>query len=217
LGTIGSAKRIEDTVISLLPLLPDGTTVTLGGEPHRSLHFSETLLSDQTKSTYASVLLVFLVVLFALKSVSLAFYSLIPIVSGVMANYIFMYFFQIPFDMITVSFGSIAVGAGIDDAIHFLIRYKNKLGIDNRSVEMLLSETLQETGRPIILTTISIVGGMIMFLFASYTPVRYFGSLMSMALVNCMLSTLFIMPSLIRLVTNLQRKFGLKTATERAQ
>jgi predicted RND superfamily exporter protein len=217
LGTIGSAKRIEDTVISLLPLLPDGTTVTLGGEPHRSLHFSETLLSDQTKSTYASVLLVFLVVLFALKSVSLAFYSLIPIVSGVMANYIFMYFFQIPFDMITVSFGSIAVGAGIDDAIHFLIRYKNKLGIDNRSVEMLLSETLQETGRPIILTTISIVGGMIMFLFASYTPVRYFGSLMSMALVNCMLSTLFIMPSLIRLVTNLQRKFGLKTAAERAQ
>ena len=121
-----------------------------------------------------------------------------------------MYFFQIPFDMITVSFGSIAVGAGIDDAIHFLIRYKNKLGIDNRSVEMLLSETLRETGRPIILTTISIVGGMIMFLFASYTPVRYFGSLMSMALVNCMLSTLFIMPSLIRLVTNLQRKFGLR-------
>ncbi|MDD4449982.1 MAG: MMPL family transporter, partial [Sphaerochaeta sp.] len=200
LGTIGSAKRIEDTVISLLPLLPNGTIVTLDGEPHRSLHFSEALLSDQMKSTYASVLLVFLVVLFAFKSVSLALYALIPIISGVMANYIFMYFFQIPFDMITVSFGSIAVGAGIDDAIHFLIRYKNKLGIDNRSVELLLSETIRETGRPIILTTLSIVGGMLMFLFASYTPVRYFGSLMSMALLNCMLSTLLIMPSVIRLV-----------------
>lgn len=215
LGTIGSAKRIEDTVISLLPLLPNGTIVTLDGEPHRSLHFSEALLSDQMKSTYASVLLVFLVVLFAFKSVSLALYALIPIISGVMANYIFMYFFQIPFDMITVSFGSIAVGAGIDDAIHFLIRYKNKLGIDDRTVESLLSETIRETGRPIILTTLSIVGGMLMFLFASYTPVRYFGSLMSMALLNCMLSTLLIMPSVIRLVTFFQRKIGMQTNTQR--
>ncbi len=215
LGTIGSAKRIEDTVISLLPLLPNGTIVTLDGEPHRSLHFSEALLSDQMKSTYASVLLVFLVVLFAFKSVSLALYALIPIISGVMANYIFMYFFQIPFDMITVSFGSIAVGAGIDDAIHFLIRYKNKLGIDDRTVESLLSETIRETGRPIILTTLSIVGGMLMFLFASYTPVRYFGSLMSMALLNCMLSTLLIMPSVIRLVTFVQRKIGMQTNAQR--
>ena len=215
LGTIGSAKRIEDTVISLLPLLPNGTIVTLDGEPHRSLHFSEALLSDQMKSTYASVLLVFLVVLFAFKSVSLALYALIPIISGVMANYIFMYFFQIPFDMITVSFGSIAVGAGIDDAIHFLIRYKNKLGINDRTVESLLSETIRETGRPIILTTLSIVGGMLMFLFASYTPVRYFGSLMSMALLNCMLSTLLIMPSVIRLVTFFQRKIGMQTNTQR--
>lgn len=215
LGTIGSAKRIEDTVISLLPLLPNGTIVTLDGEPHRSLHFSEALLSDQMKSTYASVVLVFLVVLFAFKSVSLALYALIPIISGVMANYIFMYFFQIPFDMITVSFGSIAVGAGIDDAIHFLIRYKNKIGIDDRTVESLLSETIRETGRPIILTTLSIVGGMLMFLFASYTPVRYFGSLMSMALLNCMLSTLLIMPSVIRLVTFFQRKIGMQTNTQR--
>lgn len=215
LGTIGSAKRIEDTVISLLPLLPNGTIVTLDGEPHRSLHFSEALLSDQMKSTYASVVLVFLVVLFAFKSVSLALYALIPIISGVMANYIFMYFFQIPFDMITVSFGSIAVGAGIDDAIHFLIRYKNKIGINDRTVESLLSETIRETGRPIILTTLSIVGGMLMFLFASYTPVRYFGSLMSMALLNCMLSTLLIMPSVIRLVTFFQRKIGMQMNTQR--
>lgn len=215
LGTIGSAKRIENTVLSLLRLLPDGTTVTLGGEPHRSLYFSDTLLSDQAKSTYASYLLVFLVVLVAFKSLSLALYSLIPITSGVMANYVFMYVFQIPFDMITVSFAAIAVGAGIDYAIHFLLRYKNKIGLDDRPVEALLSETIRETGRPIILTTLSIVGGMAMFLFASYTPVRYFGSLMGMALLNCMLSTLLIMPSMILFITILKRKFSSRSRSQR--
>ncbi len=208
LMTISSSTRIEEGVKRLLPLLPDGTQVTLGGEPHKVIHFSSTLLSDQRKSTYASYILVFLVVLVAFKSLSLAFYSLIPILTGVMANYVFMYFFNIPFDMITVSFAAVAVGAGIDDAIHFLIRYKNKLAEGKLSVETMLSETIKETGRPIILTTLSIVAGMLMFLFASYTPVRYFGSLMSIALLNCMLATLVVMPSVITLTTRFKRRFA---------
>lgn len=210
LWTLGSAERIEETILANLHLLPNGSKLTISGEPHKTLNFSADLLQDQKMSTYASYLLVFLVVLFAFKSLSLALYALIPILTGVMANYIFMYFFQIPFDMITVSFAAVAVGTGIDDAIHFLIRYKNKLGKDDRSTEALLSETIRETGRPIILTTLSIIAGMMMFLFASYTPVRYFGSLMSMALLNCMLSTLLIMPSVIRLVAFLKRRLGRK-------
>lgn len=210
LWTLGSAERIEETILTNLHLLPNGSKLTISGEPHKTLNFSADLLHDQRMSTYASYLLVFLVVLFAFKSLSLALYALIPILTGVMANYIFMYFFQIPFDMITVSFAAVAVGTGIDDAIHFLIRYKNKLGKDDRSTEALLSETIRETGRPIILTTLSIIAGMMMFLFASYTPVRYFGSLMSMALLNCMLSTLLIMPSVIRLVAFLKRRFPRK-------
>ncbi|MDD4302646.1 MAG: efflux RND transporter permease subunit, partial [Sphaerochaeta sp.] len=208
LMTISSSTRIEEGVKRLLPLLPNGTQVTLGGEPHKVIHFSSTLLSDQSKSTYASYILVFLVVLLAFKSLSLAFYALIPILTGVMANYVFMYFFNIPFDMITVSFAAVAVGAGIDDAIHFLIRYKNKLAEGKMSIEVMLSETIKETGRPIILTTLSIVAGMMMFLFASYTPVRYFGSLMSIALLNCMLATLVVMPSVITLTTRIKRRLA---------
>jgi len=208
LWTLGSAERIEEVILANLHLLPNNSKLTISGEPHKTLNFSAELLQDQRMSTYASYLLVFLVVLFAFKSLSLALYALIPILTGVMANYIFMYFFQIPFDMITVSFAAVAVGTGIDDAIHFLIRYKNKLGKDDRTIEALLSETIRETGRPIILTTLSIIAGMLMFLFASYTPVRYFGSLMSMALLNCMLATLLVMPSVIRLVAYLKRRFA---------
>ncbi len=206
LSSIGSAKRIEETVLSLLPLLPAGTTVTIGGEPHISLHFSDTLMADQERSTWISYALVFLAVLIAFKSFSLALYSIIPVLCGVMANYVFMYLLNIPFDMITVILSAVAVGAGIDYAIHFLIRYKNKIGLDGRTVEELLSETIKETGRPIILTTFSIVGGMLMLLFASYTPVRYFGTLMSLALMDCMLATLFVMPSMIILVNKLGSK-----------
>ncbi|MBG0767500.1 hypothetical protein [Sphaerochaeta halotolerans] len=38
------------------------------------------------------------------------------------------------------------VGAGIDDATHFLIRYKNKAAEGKLPIESILSETMKETG-----------------------------------------------------------------------
>ncbi|HKM06611.1 MAG TPA: MMPL family transporter, partial [Sphaerochaeta sp.] len=214
LMTVASAARVEKVLQANLQLLPDGTKILIRGEPHASLRFSNLLLSDQKKSTYISFFLVFLVVLAAFLSLSQALFALIPILSGVMANYIFMYILNIPFDMITVTFASVAVGAGIDDAIHFLLRYKNNLRTSNLPVMQIVEMTIKETGRPIILTTLSIIAGMLMFLFASYTPVRYFGSLMSIALLNCMLSTLFIMPSYIIFTAKVRGKFRKRPAIQ---
>ena len=208
LMTVASAARVEQVLQANLPLLPNGTKIMIRGEPHASLRFSNLLLSDQKKSTYISFLLVFLVVLAAFLSLSQALFALIPILTGVMANYIFMYLLGIPFDMITVTFASVAVGAGIDDAIHFLLRYKNNLRTIRLPLKQVVSITIKETGRPIILTTLSIIAGMLMFLFASYTPVRYFGSLMSIALLNCMLSTIFVMPSYIILTDTIRNKIS---------
>ena len=206
LMTVASAARIEEVLQANLPLLPNGTKILIRGEPHASLRFSNLLLSDQRKSTFLSFILVFFVVLIAFLSLSQALFALIPILTGVMANYIYMYLLGIPFDMITVTFASVAVGAGIDDAIHFLLRYKNNLRNSDLTVLQIVATTIKETGRPIILTTLSIIAGMLMFLFASYTPVRYFGSLMSIALLNCMLSTIFIMPSYIILTDKIRTK-----------
>ena len=212
--TVGSAERIEETILANLHLLPAGTIVTLDGEPHVALHFSNTLLHDQQMSVYFSFVLVFLVVLIAFRSISLALYALIPVLTGVMANYIIMFALNIPFDLITVSFGAVSVGVGVDYAIHFLLRYRNKIDKTRKQdTALLLRDTIDETGRPIILTTLSIVAGMLMFLFASYAPVRIFGILMSTALLNCMLATLFIMPSVIRAVSILKEK-GLRRRTQ---
>ncbi len=208
LMTVASAARVEEVLQANFPLLPNGTKILIRGEPHASLRFSNLLLSDQRKSTYISFLLVFLVVLAAFLSLSQSLFALIPILTGVMANYIFMYLLGIPFDMITVTFASVAVGAGIDDAIHFLLRYKNNLRDLDLPLKEIVGITIKETGRPIILTTFSIIAGMLMFLFASYTPVRYFGSLMSIALLNCMLSTIFVMPSYIILTAKVRNKLG---------
>lgn len=193
LMTTTSIIRAYSTMVDNLDLLPEGTIVAIDGDPVVNVKFSNRLLSDQNISTILSVLIVFAFASFTFLSPFRGIITLIPVLAGIMINYIFMYFMGIPFDMVTVSFSSIAVGCGVDDALHFMLRYSNKrkegiIGADA------IEETMKETGRPIILTTISIVFGMMMLSFASYTPIRYFGLLMSITLFGCMVSTLIFLP-----------------------
>ena len=118
-----------------------------------------------------------------------------------------MYFTDIPFDLVTIGFSSITFGAGIDDALHFLLRYRyNKKRYPDKSIENIITQTLDETGRPIILTTVSIVAGMCMLILASFTPIKYFGLFMAVALTVAMLATLFVLP-VVMIVSNKIKKY----------
>ena len=133
--------------------------------------------------------------------------SIVPVLVGIMFNYIFMYFTGIPFDLVTIGFSSITFGAGIDDALHYLLRYKyNKDLYTEKKIEDIIIMTMNETGRPIILTTVSIVAGMCVLILGSFTPIKYFGLFMAVALTVAMLASLFILPSVI-IVANKIKSF----------
>lgn len=204
LATVTSSEQLEKLMISAIPLLPSGCTVTFGGTNSDALRFSNQLIKDQQNSQIIAYLLVLLIASLAFRSFYKGILTLIPVSVGVMANYIFMYILNIPFDMVTVSFASVAIGAGVDDAIHFLLKYTKLLSRSKENYKVCLSNTLLETGRPIVLTTVSIVMGMMMLSFGSYLPIRYFGILMSLALMNSMLATIIILPSIIILVEKIK-------------
>lgn len=210
LMTAESITRTYTDIVSNLGMLPEGTSVSVNGSPLPNIKFTNRLMSDQNRSTYLSLAIVFLFVWITARSLRQGFLTIVPVVCGIMINYCFMFASDIPFDIITVSFSSIAVGCGVDDAIHFMIRVKSKQNKYGRSagIDRLVSETIIETGRPIILTTVSIVCGMMMLSFASYTPIRYFGLLMSVTLFGCMVSTLIFMPPVAILISRMKTRIA---------
>ena len=208
LMTVSSIDRVNRLIVGSLGLLPEGTTVAVSGDPIVNVKFSNRLISDQNISTMLSLLVVFIVSMISFRSIKNGLLVLVPVLSGVMINYVFMFIFNIPFDMVTVSFSSIAIGCGVDDALHFTLRLKKKRKEEPEGKLMdLIHDTIVETGRPIILTTVSIVCGMMMLSFASYTPIRYFGLLMSISLFGCMISTLIFLPPMIILFDKAGKKF----------
>ncbi|MCF7933781.1 MAG: MMPL family transporter [Spirochaetia bacterium] len=178
-------------------LLPSDVQMITWGNGERYLALSEMIQSDQRRSTTASVLVVFLITAVTFGSIGFGLFSIIPIAVGIMANYIFMVLFNIPFDMITMGFSSVTVGVGIDDAIHFILRYREIARESDQSLKETIHQTIVQTGRPIMLTSISIISGLMVLSFASFMPVRFFGILISIALFNTLLATLFILPALM--------------------
>lgn len=192
-----NTEHVLDAVAQSAHLLPDELEVITWGNGERYMALSDMIQRDQRVSTLASILVVFLITSVTFGSLGYGFFSIIPIAVGIMANYIFMVAANIPFDMITMGFSSVTVGVGIDDAIHFILRYRELCRDESLSLSDRIRETVVQTGRPIMLTSVSIISGLMVLSFASFMPVRYFGILISIALFNTLLATLFILPAMM--------------------
>ena len=207
LQTTSSARRIEETLDYYRYMLPEGTTSEIHCAASSGVRASDMIMVDQDRSTILSYVITFILAAIAVASVPYGISTVIPVAVGVMINYIFMWAAGIPFDIVTVGFSSVAIGTGVDDAIHFLLRYRlRRKANPEQSVPDALRDNIRETGRPMFLTTISVDAGLLMLLFASYTPIKLFGVLMSLALTAAMLAALCIMPPVLILADKLRSK-----------
>ena len=204
IANVGVDRRVEKTLDYYRYMLPEGTESRIWCGQSDTMRGADRMMKDQTISTGLALIMIFLLSSIALLSPAHGLLTLVPIVTGIMINYIFMYVMSIPFDMVTVGFSSVVVGAGVDDSIHFLLRYHMKRKEHPEwSVTETLKANITDTGRPIILTTLCVDAGLVMLSFASFIPVRYFGLLMCVALMATMLSTLCILPPVMILFSKL--------------
>ncbi|MBI9097789.1 MAG: MMPL family transporter [Spirochaetaceae bacterium] len=163
------------------------------------LHLAETVSKDQFKSTAISIVLVLIIATFFFKSFLYGLLTLIPLLSGIMLNFTFMVITGIPLDVTTMMVTSVAIGVGVDDAIHYLLQFKKQLLLGG-TIEEVIVRCGKISGRPIALTTISIVGGLMVLTLASFKGIFYFGTLVSFTLTFAMIGTLVILPAILAIL-----------------
>jgi predicted RND superfamily exporter protein len=191
-------KRMDQLMAEHLTGMPRPQT---WGRAMVLLYISETLARDQVWSALSSIVLIFLVTALGFRSARLGAITLIPLLVGIMLNFIFMILLAIPFDVVTVMFSSVAMGVGIDDSIHLILWYRRQLKVfpDPRDRHKALSGALVIAGRPIVLTSLTIVAGLLVLVFSRFMPILYFGLLVSLALFTTTLGALIILPAVLSL------------------
>ena len=154
-------------------------------------------LADSQISTLGYVIgATFFMFALLLRSVKLAVIALLPNLLAALLILAFMGYAGISLDMMTVTMAAICIGIGVDDAIHYLHRFKIELANANTTAEA-VAESHQTIGKAMYFTTMTIMGGFSILAMSNFVPTVYFGLLTSLAMGLALLANLVLLPSLL--------------------
>ena len=123
--------------------------------------------------------------------------SLVPNVIPLIITAGVMGFLGVPLKPSTALIFSIAFGISVDDTIHFLAKYRQELFANKFIVPLALKNTIKETGKSMIYTSIVLFAGFIVFIASDFGGTVALGSLTSATLLVAMLTNLLVLPALL--------------------
>jgi hydrophobe/amphiphile efflux-3 (HAE3) family protein len=181
--------------------IPDEVEIARWGSLLRYLPLSDILQRDALRSMVIAAALIICITAIGFRSLLYGLYAVIPLLTGIMINVVFLYLTGIPMDALTIMVSSIAIGVGVDDAIHFLIQFRKQWekerAKETQDIRTAVTTTMNITGRPIVLTTLAIDGGLLILGFGLFKPIVYFGLLVIITLSAACLGTVLVLPAVL--------------------
>jgi predicted RND superfamily exporter protein len=92
---------------------------------------------------------------------------------------------------------SIAFGIAVDDAIHYLSKYRQELKLTGHNIRTSVLLALREAGVSMMYTSIVLFCGFSLFMFSDFGGTQALGLLVSFTLLVAMFTNLIILPSLL--------------------
>ncbi len=161
-----------------------------------TLRLSELLRRDQIVTTICSMVLVVLLTAVALRSFLLGLAAVAPLAIGIMATAALMAAAGLPFDALSVMVASLAIGIGIDDALHLLVWYQRER-TGGAGPQQAVRAAVAHAGCPILVTSAAICFGMLGLVVSTFIPVARFGLLLSVAIAATTAGALSVLPALL--------------------
>jgi predicted RND superfamily exporter protein len=155
------------------------------------------LINNLTESLVLAFLLITLSMAFLFANARMILISLIPNLIALMITAGIMGFMDIPLKASTALIFSITFGISVDNSIRFLAKYRQELLATRFFVPRAVSESILETGKSIIYTSVALFAGFIIFAFSDFGGTIALGILTSTTLVISMFTNLILLPALI--------------------
>lgn len=159
----------------------------------------EATIFSMAESYVIAAFVITIMMMVFLGSPSIGLISMIPNLTPIVVTLGTMGWLGIPLDLFTMLIGSIAIGLAVDDTIHFMHnyrRYHQKSG----DVQSAVTETLLGTGRAMMVTTIVLSLGFIIYMMSTLSNLINFGWLVAMSIILALLADLFLAPALMAIL-----------------
>jgi hypothetical protein len=154
------------------------------------------LVTNTMQGLLTGILTLALLTFIIHRSFKMVLVFLIPNVVPLLIMAGIMGLFHIPLKASTAIFFSIAFGIATDDTIHFISRFKLELSKSTSPLRA-FKHTYAETGKPVFLTTLILLGGFISLVLSDFESIRLFGLLTCLTLLVALLAEIILLPVLL--------------------
>lgn len=180
-------------------VLDDDVRVT--GKPVLNRNVIENVTAGLTPMTLLSFGLGLVFLMFAFWSARVS----VVLVAGVAASAALMvtgamYVFRIPWNPLTVTMSSMALGIGIDYGIHVYERYEEEV-LEGRSSTDAVIMSLEKLARPILGSSVTTMAGFGVLIFSRFPVLSNFGKTVVLVILMSLVATFVVLPAVLTAVT----------------
>lgn len=177
-------------------VMPAGVSVTTTGMTYLLGDWLDDILRGQRNSLVVSFLVIALMMVRALRSTRMGLGSMVPNLMPLLAyvGWLGATWDQVDSDFLIVAV--LALGIGVDDTIHFLVRYRLERE-KGHGKEEAIRRTFSFAGRAIVMTTVILVLGFGPFASTGYLTTHMLGVFVPVCLVVAVIADLLLVPAML--------------------
>ena len=156
------------------------------------------LLRDLAVSFGSAFLFVAVFMVFMLRDLKLGLIAMLPNLFPIALVLGGMGWLGVPIDLNSLLVASIALGIAVDDTVHFLHHFQEAMRRTRGDVEASIQRAVSTAGRAMVMTSIILIGGFVVFGFASTEASVRFGLLTAATIVCALLVDMTVLPATLR-------------------
>jgi len=174
-----------------------GSTVSFAGTAYTTHQFSDLIIKGQIQSLSLALFFIFILCLIMFRRLADAARAILPVSMAITVIYGIMGIFGLPLDIGTAITGSMALGIGVDFAIHYLYRYRyyEAQGLAHAHI---VAHTNEDTGRALMFNALVVIGGFLVLMTAHLYPQVKLGVLIAGSMAICYMASCYLFPVLLK-------------------
>jgi hypothetical protein len=176
----------------------EGFSVAWAGTAFTIHRLAELIINGQISSLIFSLVAILLLCWLMFRSLQMALLAMLPVSLAVIVNYGMMGNVGIPLDIATALTGSMALGIGVDFAMHYLYRFRDLKDSGLNYADSVI-ETNRSVGHALLFNAFVVIGGFLVLLAASLYPQMKLGVLIAATMLVCYLASCYLFPVVLGL------------------
>ena len=176
-----------------------GFTAALGGDVNTTYHWMKSLQENHLTGVAVSLLLVFIAATLMFRSLASGFASIVPVCFALLVLYACMGYTGVYLEPATSMFAAIALGVGVDFAIHLVDKLREALRLHNGDVIAAVDHALPPVARACFFNSAALGLGFAVLTLSELPTLQRFGGLIAVATFTSFVAALLLVPALFAL------------------